>query len=288
MTAWSLVPTAWLLAEGASWLLTAARAFGLAWTAPAWSTPALGARLRLGLALMLAVVIGPVLAPAGRPIGLAVPDGNDPTVVLAWIRLAGCGIVELLVGAGLGLATGLILAGARQAGELVGIQAGLTPAAVFDPDSLADGGLTPAGHLYGLVALVLFLALDGPLTLVDTLAESYQVVPVGGGLIDPKGPAVATDAPVSPPAAAVRWVFARVGRATELAARIAAPVAVALMLAGLAVALILRSTPASPVAGLAWPLRSMLGLALVWLGMAALVATLGGVWADWARRIFAA
>src|SRR5205823_4880255 len=80
--------------------------------------------------------------------------------------------------AALGLSAALVVAGARQAGELVGAQAGFAPAALFDPE--AGDEMTALGHLYGLVALGVFLALDGPLALVRALVESYRVIPPGG------------------------------------------------------------------------------------------------------------
>ena len=105
-------------------------------------------RFRLLLAVALAALIAPVVGP-----GMASPTG--------WGDVAAACIGEAVVGAALGWAAGLVIAGARQAGEVVGAQAGLSAAALFDPD--AGDGLTPMGHLYGLVALGVFLALDGPL-----------------------------------------------------------------------------------------------------------------------------
>lgn len=289
---WPLDPTAWLLAEGAVWLLAAARAFGLAWTAPGWATPALGPRLRIGLAAALALIVGPMLAPQQRALGLALPaDPAAPAAGLAWLRLAGGLLVEGVIGAGLGLTAGLVVSGARQAGELIGIQAGLTPAAVFDPETLADGAtLTPLGHLFGLLALAVFLTLDGPLTVVDALVESYQVVPVAAGVLGREAESTrdagTPDEPTAGrPLAAVRWLAGRLDRALELAVRLAAPVALALILTGLALALVSRTAPASPLANLAWPVRSTLGLALVALSLIALVATLGSVWAGWAQGL---
>ena len=61
------------------------------------------------------------------------------------------------MGLALGFAASLVIAGARQAGEIVGGQAGLSAASLFDPDAGDD--MTPLGHLYGLVALGTFLAL---------------------------------------------------------------------------------------------------------------------------------
>ncbi len=156
------------------------------------------------------------------------------------------------------------MAGARQAGEVVGAQAGLSAAALFDPEAGDD--LTPLGHLYGLIALAIFLALDGPLVAVRALVESYRVVPAGGAVLS---------------AEAAGLAFGQVGRALELAVRAAAPTAVALALAGVALGLLGRASPSLQLAALALPVRAVLGLAVVGLGMITLAATLAAAWGGW-------
>ena len=124
-----------------------ARVTGLAWTGPALATPGLGWRFRLGLAVLLAAVLLPVVEPMARP-----PEG--PAAV------ARACVVEVLVGAALGWSAALVVAGARQAGEIIGLQAGLSPAALLDPE--AGDELTPLGHLYALIALAVFLRARRP------------------------------------------------------------------------------------------------------------------------------
>ena len=92
-------------------------------------------------------------------------------------------LVEFVVGGAIGWTAGLIIAGARQAGEVVGAQAGLSAAALFDPE--AGDELTPLGHLYGLIATGVFIALDGPLKLTRTLISRYDSLPVGALGLDP-------------------------------------------------------------------------------------------------------
>src|SRR6185312_11238172 len=159
-------------------------------------------------------------------------------------------LVELAVGAALGWSAALVVAGARQAGEIVGAQAGLSPAALFDPD--AGDELTPLGHLYGLIALATFLTLDGPLMLVQSLVESYRTLPAGG-------PPLSTET--------VALAFGRVAGALELSIRAAAPVALALALAGAALGLLGRAAPSLPLVALSLPVRAALGVALAMLGM---------------------
>lgn len=241
----------WLIGQGGALILVLARTLGLAWTAPGWGTAAMGARMRLALALVMAVVLTPAVGP-----GLELPEN---IASLGRMLLA-----EAAVGAALGISAALVVAGARQAGEIVGGQAGMSAAALIDPE--AGEPLNPLGHLYGLVALVTFLVLDGPLRLASALVDSYRVLPAGG-----------------PPLSAetVAQAFGRVGQALELSLRAAAPVALALAAAGLALGLLTRAAPTLQLGGLALPVRSALGLLLVLLGLVTLAATLTGAWTDW-------
>lgn len=238
----------WLVTQAGAWAFVLARVVGMVLTAPAFSTPGLDFRFRLVLAGALAAVLAPALGPS-----LAAPVG--------WSALAqGC-LAEILAGAALGWSAGLVVAGARQAGEIVGAQAGLSAAALFDPE--AGDELTPLGHLYGMIALATFLALDGPLALVRGLMESYQVLPAGGAMLS-------TDNAI--------MAFGRVGKALELSLRAAAPVALALALAGTALGLLGRAAPSLPLVALSLPIRAALGVALALLGMVTLAATLSAAW----------
>lgn len=237
--------TAWIVAHAGTAALAFARGAGLAWTAPGLSTPGLGVRFRILLALLLGVMLAPV-----------VPEG----VGLPWTAYLG----EALVGAALGWSAALVVAGARQAGELVGAQGGFSAAALFDPEVTEE--MTAMGHLYGLVAVAVFVALDGPLTLVRALVESYRVIPPGGLVLteDMAG-----------------LVFGRVGQALSLSLRAAAPAALALALAGVAMGLLGRAAPSLQLVALAMPVRAGLGLVLVLVGLTALTATFAEAWTLW-------
>lgn len=236
---------------GARFALVLARVLGLCLAAPLVSMQGLGWRFRLLLAVGLAAVLTPMLTPE-----LAEMAGSRSPALLGRACLA-----ELAIGLALGLAAALIVAGARQAGEVVGAQAGLSPAALFDPE--IDDGLTPVGHLYGLIALGTFLALDGPLGLLRGVVESYRLLPAGG-------------LPLT--AELAESAFERVGSALALVVRVAAPVGLALTLAGLAIGLLGRAAPSLQLVSLALPVRFALGLLLVLFGLAGTAATLTAAW----------
>ena len=244
--------TAWIATQAGVSALAFARAAGLAWTAPGWTTPGLSARSRVVLAALLALILVPVVR-------------NDQSAAsMGWSAVASACAGELVVGAALGWSAALVVAGARQAGELVGAQSGLSAAALFDPE--AGEELSALGHLYGLVALGIFLSLDGPLALVRSLVESYRVFPAGGGVFSERSTVLA---------------FGRVGDALALSLRAAAPTALALALSGLALGLLGRAAPSLQQVALSMPVRAMLGLAVILLSLAGLAATLARSWAAW-------
>jgi flagellar biosynthesis protein FliR len=251
--------TAWIVSHAGVSALAFARAAGLAWVAPGLATPGLDARFRL----LLAGLLGAILVPAIQENASAAASPS-----LGWQAVGAACVGELVVGAALGWSAALIVAGARQAGELVGSQAGLAPAALFNPE--AGDEMTALGHLYGLVALGVFLALDGPLALVRALVESYRVIPPGGGV---------SSLTLTEGTAAL--AFGRVGEALALSLRAAAPVALALALAGVALGLLGRAAPSLQLLALAMPVRLALGLVLVLLGLAGLAATLAAAWGAW-------
>jgi flagellar biosynthesis protein FliR len=253
---------AWLIAHAALAALVFARTAGLAWTAPVLAAPGLDARYRLLLAAGLGLIVAPAVVAAG-----AQASGLEP----GWAAVGRACVVEALVGAALGWTAALVVAGARQAGDVVAAQAGLSSAALFDAEAGED--VTALGHLYGLVALGVFLALDGPLALVRALVESYRVFPAGGGV-----------GAVSPEVA--HFAFARVGDALALAVRAAAPVALALALAGVALGLLGRASPSFQRAALLLPVRATLGLVLVLLGLATVAAALATTWDAWPGPVF--
>jgi flagellar biosynthesis protein FliR len=239
---------AWILGHAGVWALVLARVLGLCVTAPALAVPELDWRFRVGLAVVLGAMLVPVLEP------VIAPPSN-------WSSAAHAVLMEVLTGGILGWSAALIVAGARLAGELIATQAGLSTPSLLDPETGAE--LTVLGRLYGWVALAVFLALDGQLVLVGALLESYRVVPAGRFLIAQQTADLA---------------FAQVGRALALSLRAAAPAAMALILAGIVLSWLSRAAPSLPLVALALPIRSVLGVVLVFLSMAALVATLSGAW----------
>ncbi|MDR3620942.1 MAG: flagellar biosynthetic protein FliR [Paludisphaera borealis] len=242
---------AWFTANTAVWLLVTARAAGVCLTAPVLAAPGLDLRFRVVLAVLLGAWLAPVVTP------LVVSPESSRAIV--WLVLN-----ELLIGALIGWSASLIVAAARQAGDIVAAQSGMSTSALFDPDTGEE--LTALGHLYGLIALATFLAVDGPLVMAEAMIESFKTIPAGRLVFE---------------RATADLVFGQAADALALAVRAAAPPAVALAAAGVALGWLGRLAPSVPLMTLSLPIRAALGVLLVSASLATLIVCLTNAWSGW-------
>lgn len=238
--------------------LGGARAAPVVWMVNPLGGPRLPAPARVGLSLLLAGLAAPLLLASAAAAGLE----QAPAARL--ILLLGR---ELLVGLVLGLVAAAAFQAAETAGRLGDTLRGASLAEVLDPTS--GQRASPLAALYLLMATLVFFGIGGVPRVLDALLDSYRALPIGGGL----------------PAAGARGAAALV---TTVSARViaagvglAAPVLVALWLADLALGLIARAAPQLPVYFLGLPLKGLLAIGLVLVGLGALQAALSGDLAVW-------
>ena len=141
------------------------RVLALVSVAPLLSHRAIPARIKLALGVGVTVVL--------------VPSIPTPPITDA---LSGEGIAllaqNILIGVILGFAVRLIFAALELAGELIGLQMGLSFAGFFNPASgMAQNAV---GNFMSLLALLMFIAIDGHLMLLHALAESFRLFPLVG------------------------------------------------------------------------------------------------------------
>jgi flagellar biosynthesis protein FliR len=211
--------------------LTTCRVFGCLQFAPITSEPAIPFRVRL----MLAVVIGWLVASI-TPFSIASVAYPLPLVA----------VLELALGAAMGLGATLILMGLRGAADLIDQQSGLAMARILDPQLNEESTPhAPLLWLAGIAAFVLLAPIGGDLLLVGHLLETFQVVPIGFA-----GPETMTD-----------MLLSSLLGACRLAIGVAAPLLVLLSLMNWGLALWQRAEPSMNHAGWLLPVR----IAALWL-----------------------
>ena len=132
---------------------------------PVFSQRQVPTRVRIGLALFIAVAAQPSL-----PAMPVIPLDSLPQLLTAVAQ-------QLLIGLAMGFAVRVVFAALEFAGELIGLQMGLNFAGFFDPSTGSQG--TSSSRFLGSMVAFLFVAINGHLMLINSLVESFQAFPVG-------------------------------------------------------------------------------------------------------------
>jgi flagellar biosynthetic protein FliR len=213
------------------------RMLALISTAPVFSEAAVPRTVKVGLAALLALAITPTL-------------GALPSVPLVsaggfWIL-----IQQVLIGAAMGFSMRMVFAMVQAAGEYAGLQMGLSFASFYDPTS--GGNTTVLARLLNVIAMLIFLATDGHLMLIMTLAESFHTLPIA-------------DAPL----AASGW-FLLVSAGSQIVAgglMLALPLIATLLTLNLAMGILNRVSPQFSIFSVGFPITLLAGIGMVQLVM---------------------
>ena len=208
---------------------------------PIIGTQLVSARVRLYLSLAICVVILPTLPPMPRV---------DAISIQAFIWIA----QEILIGAMLGFVLQLFFQVFVIAGQIVAMQMGLGFASMIDP---ANGVSVPViGQLFMILVTLLFLSMNGHLVVFEVLTESFFTLPVGGGFLVEN-----------------YWEIAnKLGWVIGAALLLVLPAITALLVVNLAFGVMTRAAPQLNIFSIGFPLTLVLGMVIVWIGMADILA----------------
>ena len=217
------------------------RIAALASSAPLFSHRSIPRPTRIGLAVLLTIVVAPTLSPA-----TFVSPFSGPGVLLI--------VQQILIGVAIGFTLQVVFAAVELAGELIGLQMGLSFATFVDAD--ADQA-TIIGAFLAVAMLLVFLSLNGHLMLLAGLVDSFRSFPIDGvrGL-------VAFD--VRSLVLVGRDLFA-------LGVTLALPVIAAMLLANLALGVLTRTAPQLNLFAVGFPVTLATGLAMLSLALPYLV-----------------
>lgn len=209
------------------------RMLALIGTAPVFSEAAVPRSAKVGLAALLSIVITPTLG--------AMPSVPLVSAGGAWIL-----IQQVLIGAAMGFSMRMVFAIVQAAGEYAGLQMGLSFASFFDPTS--GGNTMVLARLLNVMAMLIFLAVDGHLMLITTLVESFHALPIA-------------DAPL----AAGGW-FLLVSAGSQIVSgglMLALPLIAALLTLNLALGIMNRVSPQFSIFAVGFPITLLAGMGML-------------------------
>lgn len=212
------------------------RVLALISTAPIFSERTVPKRIKIALGIVITIIIAPTLPAVNVPI-------FSPAAL--WL-----GLQQILIGVALGFTMQFTFAAIRTAGELIGLQMGLSFATFFDPASHLN--MPVLARIIDMLALLLFLAFDGHLWLLSMLLDTFHTLPIGGDPVNSNA-------------------FMSLTRAAGLiflnGLMLALPVITLLLTINLALGLLNRMAPQLSVFVIGFPITLTVGLLLISLLM---------------------
>ncbi len=210
------------------------RIMALIAVAPVLGNRAIPARVKIALGVLVTLSAAPLIS-AGAKIPLD-----------SFIGFMAIGR-EILIGVAMGLSVRLIFAAIEMAGEVAGLQMGLSFAGYIDPST---GGTNNAvGSFFGIMAVLLFLSLNGHLLLLSGVIESFERLPIGSG----------NAAQIS------KSLVSAGSQIFSAALSISLPIIVVLLIANLGLGIMSRIAPQLNVFAVGFPISLTIGLTSILL-----------------------
>lgn len=221
--------SAWVVA----FLWPFVRMLALIGTAPVFGEAVVQRPLKVALAALLAIAIGPTLGP--------LPAAPLVSAAGIWILMQ-----QVIIGAAMGFTMKMAFAAVQAAGDYAGLQMGLSFASFFDPTS--GGNTMVLARLLNMLALLIFLAADGHLMVIATLVQSFAILPI-------------SEAPLA--AGGWRLLVLAGGNVFSAGLMLALPLVTALLTLNLAMGILNRASPQLSIFAVGFPLTLLGGIVVL-------------------------
>lgn len=239
-----------------AWLLVMFRITGIFVIAPLFGSRTIPARIRVMMAAGLSLCIYPMLLSSDRPSAAMMSPLLEQGLSL-W-TLAPAVALELTIGAVIGYGASLPLIGMQLAGHINDQQLGIGLGGIINPELNDEGGIV--SEFFFIAAMMVFVIVGGHRVILATLVGSFQSVPLGG---------------MRPDGAMLDLGVGLVTSMYELAIRVSAPLLCLIFLETVALGFIARTVPQLNILNVGFPLRLMIGFALLALSVGSLVQVFG-------------
>ncbi|WP_017429060.1 flagellar biosynthetic protein FliR [Vreelandella jeotgali] len=200
--------------------------------APLWGHSSVPNRVKVGLAGVISIIIAPVLP--------AMPEAP----IMSWASV-GIIIEQIVVGLAFGFVMRIIFAVVQASGEFIGLQMGLAFASFFDAASGTN--IMVLSRILYMITLLMFVALNGHLMVLETLVMSFQTLPIGMDMLN---------------ANAFEILARYAGTVFASGMLLALPLVGSLLIINLALGILNRSAPQLTVFNIGFPSSLTVGMTL--------------------------
>ena len=216
---------------------------------PVFGDRAVPARIKAGFGLIMAIAIYPVLKMYALP-----PFTSNYISMI--IGMTG----EVIIGIIIGFVARCIFAGVQSAGELIGFQMGFSMPSVLDPFSNIQ--ISALAEFQYLLAMIVFLFVDGHHIFLNAIVESYRSIPPLG---------------FSFSGSLMQMLFNYTRDVFVIAVKISAPIMAVMIFVNVGLGVIARTVPQINVFIVGFPLQIAVGFFFIGLSIPLFLNWLGTV-----------
>lgn len=204
---------------------------------PVISARTVPARIRMILALFTALLVVPLLP-------------NAPVVSFVSVEAILLIIKELIIGISMGFMLQIVMHVFVLAGQFIALKVGLGFAAQNDPSSGVS--VTVLSQFYLLLSTLLFLAINGHLTIINMMVSSFTTFPIAGPGLTPDDFSLIVHM--------FSWMFAA-------GLLISLPLFTSMMIVNMSFGVMGRSAPQLNILNVGFPITLMFGFILMWYSL---------------------
>lgn len=223
-----------------------ARISALLLVAPVLLLDAVTIRIRIALALVLTVFVYPLF---DWPM-------IDPTTAPGLLEL----VNQITIGILMGLILQVVLAAVATAGQAIAGSMGLSMAQMIDPNL---GNVPVVASFLVILASLIFLGLGGHVLLLELLIQSFEMLPIGQGLLS------------------LNAVGALLGWSSMIfvgAVLLALPMLVILLAVNLGLGVVVRAAPTLNIFAVGFPAMILVGILMLYVLMGAIGGRMQWLW----------
>jgi len=233
------------------WLLVFTRIVGAMMVLPVFSSKLIPARIKAGLAALIALCVAPIVTAAHAEAG-----SGDMASLLSSPAIAAFSICgELALGWVLGATAGILMWIAHLGGQLLSQDSGFAFSEVVDP--VTGQSTTALTTLLMVFAALVFLALEGHRLVILSLCGSFEMVPPGmmGNIF--------TGALTAESATVITGELG--GQLWKLGLQIALPASIALLATTIGLGMLARAVPEMNVFVVGFSIRTGVGMLVLFM-----------------------
>lgn len=209
------------------------RISGLFILLPVFSSRNVTTMVKVGILFFISIAVAPVVAL------------KSDIQIMSFLELAYHLFVEFTIGLSFGMVMVILLSSIYLAGSIVDRNMGFSMVNVISP--LDESNMPVSANIYYLFAMLIYLFTDGHHIMIRGIVESMQLIPIGGGLLNPL---IAMD------------FVELLSQAFVIGVRLSAPFIITTMVANIILGMLSKAMPGMNVFMIGMPFKIFVGLTL--------------------------